>query len=91
MSYRLPTVVCMEPLSPLHLQVLAFEHRRWRFAGAREQAITDEFGMSATRYQQILNHLLDEPAALVHDPVLVKRLRRLRERRQRTRSARQLA
>jgi hypothetical protein len=77
-------------LTDLETQILAFEHRRWRFAGAREQAITDEFGMSATRYLQVLNQLLDQPAALVHDPVLVKRLRRLRERRQEARSARQL-
>ena len=46
--------------------------------------------MSATRYYQVLNTLIDKPEALVADPMLVKRLRRLRSTRQRTRSARRL-
>ena len=50
----------------------------WKFAGAKEQAV-DKFGMSATRYYQTLNALIDDPAALAQDPLLVKRLRRLRE------------
>lgn len=62
-------------------QILAFERRWWRHAGAKEQAIRDTFGLSSTRYYQLLNGLLDEPAALAHDPVLVGRLRRLRQRR----------
>jgi hypothetical protein len=66
-------------------QVLAFERRWWRHAGAKEQAIRDIFGISATRYYQILNGLLDNPAALAADPVLVNRLRRLRAARVRTR------
>jgi hypothetical protein len=59
-------------------QILAFERRWWRRAGAKEQAIRDAFGLSSTRYYQLLNRLLDEPAALAEDPVLVARLRRLR-------------
>jgi hypothetical protein len=46
--------------------------------------------MSATRYYQALNALIDRPAALSADPMLVKRLRRLRAARQRARSARRL-
>ena len=46
--------------------------------------------MSATRYYQVLNALIDHPSALEHDPMLVKRLRRLRASRQRARSARRL-
>ena len=46
--------------------------------------------MSATRYYQVLNGLLDNPAALEADPMLVKRLRRMRASRQRQRSARRL-
>lgn len=64
-------------------QILAFERRWWRHAGAKEQAIRDTFGLSPTRYYQLLNRLLDEPAALAHDPVLVARLRRLRASRAR--------
>jgi hypothetical protein len=60
------------------LAVLAFERLWWRRAGSKEQAIREEFGVSTTRYYQLLNALLDNPAALAHDPVLVKRLRRVR-------------
>jgi hypothetical protein len=70
--------------------ILAFERQWWKYAGAKETAIRDLFDMSATRYYQVLNALIDKPEALVADPMLVKRLRRLRSTRQRTRSARRL-
>lgn len=66
-------------------QILAFERQWWKHAGAKEQAIRDTFGLSATRYYQLLNGLLDNPAALAHDAVLVSRLRRLRSTRARSR------
>ena len=62
----------------------------WKYAGAKEQAIRELFDMSATRYYQVLNALVDKPEALAADPLLVKRLRRLRTSRQRTRAARRL-
>lgn len=65
--------------------ILAFERQWWRHAGAKEQAIRDAFGLSATRYYQLLNALLDNPAALAAEPVLVGRLRRLRSSRARNR------
>lgn len=71
-------------------EILAFERQWWRYAGAKEQCIRDQFDMSATRYYQLLNALVDSPAALAHDPMLIKRLRRLRSTRQRTRAARRL-
>jgi hypothetical protein len=71
-------------------EILAFERQWWKYAGAKEQAVRDLFDMSATRYYQVLNALIDRPDALVHDPMLVKRLRRLRAARQRARSARRL-
>ena len=71
-------------------EILAFERQWWKYAGAKETAIRDLFDLSATRYYQTLNALIDRPEALVHDPMLVKRLRRLRTTRQRTRSARRL-
>jgi hypothetical protein len=77
-------------LSERDQEVLAFERQWWKYAGAKEQAIKDLFDMSATRYYQVLNSLIDRPEALVADPMLVKRLRRLRATRQRTRSARRL-
>ena len=71
-------------------QILAFERQWWKYAGSKEQAVRELFDMSSTRYYQVLNALLDNPAALAHDPMLVKRLRRLRASRQRQRSARRL-
>ena len=71
-------------------EILAFERQWWRYAGAKEQAIRDLFDMSGTRYYQVLNALIDRPEALIADPMLVKRLRRLRTTRQRQRSARRL-
>jgi hypothetical protein len=71
-------------------ELLAFERRWWRYAGAKEQAIREVFDVSATRYYQLLGELIDLPQALAHDPMLVKRLRRLRETRRRARAARRL-
>ena len=71
-------------------EILAFEGQWWEYAGAKEQAIRELFDMSATRYYQVLNALIDKPEALAADPLLVRRLRRLRSSRQRTRAARRL-
>jgi hypothetical protein len=71
-------------------EILAFEGQWWKYAGAKEQAVRELFDMSATRYYQVLNALIDKPEALAADPLLIKRLRRLRTGRQRTRAARRL-
>jgi hypothetical protein len=70
------------------LRVLAFERQWWRHAGAKEQAIREDFGLSSARYYQILGALIDSPAALAHDPMLVKRLQRVRDSRAATRAER---
>jgi hypothetical protein len=77
-------------LSERSRSILEFERQWWKYAGAKEQAIRELFDMSATRYYQVLNGLLDDPAALEFDPMLIKRLRRMRASRQRARSARRL-
>jgi len=77
-------------LSERDQQILAFERQWWKYAGAKEQAIRELFDMSSTRYYQIINTLIDTPEALAFDPMLVKRLRRMRAARQRARSARRL-
>jgi hypothetical protein len=69
-------------------EMLTFERQWWRRAGAKETAIRDRFGVPPTRYYQVLNALVDRPDALAADPLLVKRLRRLRTARQRQRSVR---
>jgi hypothetical protein len=76
----------MPALSERDMRVLAFERRTWRTAGAKEQDISDALGMSATRYYQVLNALIDTPEALQFDPSLVKRLRAQRARRAALRS-----
>jgi hypothetical protein len=80
----------VDALSEREREILAFERQWWKYAGAKESAIKSMFDMSATRYYQVLNALIDRPEALMADPMLVKRLRRLRASRQRTRSARRL-
>ncbi len=77
-------------LSERDREILDFERQWWKYAGAKEQAVREKFDMSATRYYQVLNALIDRPEALAHDPLLVRRLRRLRAARQRARSARRL-
>ncbi len=75
-------------LSPREQEILVFERQWWKFAGAKEQAVRERFEMSATRYYQVLNALIDRPEALAFDPVVVARLRRTRQSRQRVRAAR---
>ena len=78
------------PLSEREQQMLALERQWWKYAGAKEQAIRELFDLSATHYYQLLNSLIDSEDALAHDPMLVKRLRRLRTSRHRARTARRL-
>ena len=77
-------------LSDRDREIIAFERQWWKYAGAKEQAIRELFDMNATRYYQVLNALIDNPVALEADPMLIKRLYRLRASRQRARSARRL-
>ena len=87
---RIPGAEPADGLTRREREILAFERQWWKYAGAKEQAIKDLFDMSATRYYQVLNALIDRPESLAADPMLVKRLRRLRASRQRARSARRL-
>ncbi|RJO76678.1 DUF3263 domain-containing protein [Nocardia panacis] len=77
-------------LSPREQEILAFERQWWKYAGAKEEAIRELFSMSPTRYYQVLNAVVDRQEALAVDPMLVKRLRRLRASRQKARAARRL-
>src|SRR3954453_1178318 len=77
-------------LSERDREILDFERQWWKYAGAKEQAIREKFDMSSARYYQVLNALIDRPEALAADPLLVRRLRRLRASRQRQRQARRL-
>ncbi|WP_034268793.1 DUF3263 domain-containing protein [Haloechinothrix halophila] len=82
--------VGVDGLSRRDHEILAFERQWWQYAGAKEQAIRELFSMSATRYYQVLNRLIDSEAALRVDPLLIKRLRKTRAARKRVRAARRL-
>lgn len=62
-------------------RILDFERRWWRHAGPKEEAIRAEFGLTAARYYQLLNAVIESPSALRHDPILVRRLQRARDTR----------
>lgn len=74
-------------LTDVEAAVLELEREFWKYAGAKDTAIHDRFGWTPTRYYQVLNALIDTPAALAADPVTVNRLLRLRAKRQGQRSA----
>jgi hypothetical protein len=81
-------VTTVTALSERDRAILEFEKQWFKYAGAKEQAIRDLFDISPTRYYQILNALIDDPAARAYDGQLIKRLERLREDRKRPRSKR---
>jgi hypothetical protein len=68
-------------LTELEVRILEFEKNWWRFAGAKESAIRELFDLNPPAYYQLLNNLIDRPDALLASPMLVKRLRRIREAR----------
>jgi hypothetical protein len=77
-------------LSERDLALLDLERQWWKQPGSKEQAVRDRFGIGTTRYYQLVNALIEREAALRHDPMLVKRLRRARADRVRTRAARRM-
>jgi Protein of unknown function (DUF3263) len=71
-------------------EILAFEREAWKLRIPKERAIRERFGFSAARYHQLLTRIIDRPEAIQEDPMLVRRLRRVREARRRKRVAGQL-
>jgi len=74
------------PLSDLEVRILDFERQWWKYAGVKDAAIKELFNLSAKQYYELLNNLIDRPDALAASPLLIKRLRRLREARVSSRS-----
>jgi hypothetical protein len=70
--------------------ILDFERGWWQRSGSKDRSIRTELDLSPARYYQLLNDLIDAPEALRYDPMLVRRLRRLRTARRRQRFARDL-
>lgn len=71
--------------------ILDLAGRLPRVFGVAETVVARETGLSMTRFWQRVNQLIDDPEALAADPVLVNRLRRIRETRARARQAVRLA
>ena len=74
------------PFSDLEVRILDFERQWWKYAGVKDAAIKELFNLSAKQYYELLNNLIDRPDALAASPLLIKRLRRLREARVSSRS-----
>ncbi|EFQ84689.1 hypothetical protein HMPREF0063_10030 [Aeromicrobium marinum DSM 15272] len=70
--------------------MLELERQWFAHRGSKEGRILERFGLSPTRYHQVLLRLIDREDALAHDPILVKRLRRLRTKRAASRTARRV-
>ena len=77
-------------LSEFEIKMLDFERTWWRHAGAKESSIKELFNLTPPAYYQLLNNLIDKPAALMADPILVARLLRLRDSRNQGRSSSKL-
>ncbi len=91
MGEAMPTADAGSTLSARDERILVFE-RQWNsHSGAKEHAIRSEFGLSGARYYQILNALIDSPAAVRHDPMLAGRLQRSRDARSQARAGRAFA
>ena len=73
-------------LSDLEVRILDFERQWWKYAGAKDAVIKELFQISAKEYYELLNNLIDREDALAASPLLIKRLRRLREARVSSRS-----
>jgi Protein of unknown function (DUF3263) len=70
--------------------VIDFEREAWKLTVTKERAIRERFGFSPSRYHQLLHRIIDRPEALAYDPMVVRRLRRVREARRRARTASEL-
>lgn len=85
-----PSIAPTLQLDERSREVLDFERDWWKTPGPKERQVRERLGLSPARYQQLLNRAIDLPEAIAYDPMLVRRLRRLREERRRKRSARRL-
>ncbi|NCX40666.1 MAG: DUF3263 domain-containing protein [Burkholderiaceae bacterium] len=77
-------------LSELEIKLLEFENNWWRHAGSKESAVKELFNLTPPAYYQLLNNLIDRQEALMAQPILVKRLRRIRDARTTARSSSKL-
>jgi hypothetical protein len=66
-------------LSEKDIRILDFEAGWWHFPEPKDRAIRDYLGMSSTRYYQALRRLVDDDDAAQQYPLVIKRLRKMKE------------
>ena len=72
-------------LSKFEQDLLDFERTWWSEDQPKDAAIADQFRLTTAEYYEQLTALIDTDQALGHDPLVVRRLRRMRERRRQER------
>ncbi len=77
-------------LNDTEMAMLELERSWFTFAATKDEAITERFGMATTAYYQALNALIDRPDAITADPLTVRRLVRMRDRRRAQRASRRV-
>lgn len=68
-------------LSEFEAKALEFERGWWQYGATRDLAIRHAMGMNSVRYHLLLTRMLDQEHVWRADPVLVDRLRKLRDER----------
>jgi hypothetical protein len=80
----------VNPLTVRETMALTLADTPYRYPGAREARALDHLGLTPTRFYALVNRLIDEPRAEAWDARVVRRLRRLRERRAEARNYRRV-
>ena len=80
-----------QELSQRDRAILDFEQSWWESATPRDQAVREQFQLTESEYAEGLNQLVASEAALLAEPLLIRRLRRLRDRRRQQHIARRTA
>jgi hypothetical protein len=72
-------------LTDVERAIIDLERTWWQASGRKDVAVRERLGLSPSRYYAFLNQLLEKPEAMDYDPLLVRRLRRVRGQRRRAR------
>jgi hypothetical protein len=72
-------------LSERDADILELERTWWTLPGTKDALVRERLGMSLSTYRKLLGALVDDPDALAHDPLVVRRVRRVRDERRRAR------
>ena len=66
-------------LTDLERAMIALEKRHWKYQGTKEKAIT-ALGLTPIAYYQKLNTMIDSQRVIAAEPILMHRLREVRDR-----------